>query len=92
MTNPSSSDDETTDRRHDRRSAESELFSLEADRSHLVRQQDLAVTTLQTLRQSVRQKEAEILDQEEKMKQLMGKITEIDTEIHQAKKRLRTIH
>ena len=85
------STEETVERRSQRRQAESQIFSLEADRSHLVREEAALDTTLRGLRQSLRQVEAAVREQEEKIKRVENKLTEVDGQIQRAKKAMRLL-
>lgn len=84
----------TTDeanRRLERRQLESELFSLEADRTHLTRRRDEHVVLLQGLRQKLRQLEQQVEEAEGALHTLEAKILEQETGVNTAKKKLRLL-
>lgn len=89
--NTSLSNEEATERRSKRRQAESRLFSLEADRSHLDREESALGTALLSLRQSLRKIESSIEEQETKLKHVEAKRSELEVGIERAKKELRLL-
>lgn len=89
--NQSLSPEEAAERRSKRRQAESTLFSLEADRSHLEREETALGTALLSLRQSLRKTEASIEEQETKLRTVEAKMMQLDNEIQRAKKDLRLL-
>ncbi len=89
--NTSLSTEEASERRSKRRQAESKLFSLEADRGHMEREERALGVALMSLRQSLRQTESSIGEQESKLKRVETKMMELDTEIEKAKRELRLL-
>ncbi|TXH01715.1 MAG: hypothetical protein E6P95_01340 [Candidatus Moraniibacteriota bacterium] len=87
----SSSDPVVDDKRNKRRQLESQLFSLEADRSHLEREQVSVGTSLQGLRQNLRQLEAQIEASEADLNKIEGKLLVLNADIQKIKKGIRLL-
>lgn len=79
---------EEAERQSKKRQIESGLFSLEADRSHLLRKQALLVTTLHGLRHALHDQEVRIANEEAALQALSSRILEIESTIAHEKKRL----
>ncbi len=86
-----SSTEEALERRHDRRKIESELFSLEAEHSGMIRRRDEQVVLLKNLRHKQRLAESEVLEAEGELKTIETRILEKETEIGSQKKKLRLL-
>ena len=86
-----SSTEEILDRNHDRRKIESELFSLEAEHSGMIRRRDEQGGLLKNLRHKQRLAESEVLEAEEELKAIETRILEKEAEISSQKKKLRLL-
>lgn len=74
-----------------KRRAQSDLFSLDADRSRLALRRDEVVAAIHRFQQIVREHEQFILGEEAKLKKLETEIAELDAEIKHQKRKLQSL-
>lgn len=74
-----------------KRRAQSDLFSLDSDRSRLVLRRDEVMAAIHRFQQIVREHEQFILGEEAKLKKLETEIAELDAEIKHQKRKLQSL-
>lgn len=74
-----------------KRRAESDLFSLDADRTRLSLRRDEVVAAIHRFQQIIHEHEQFIIGEEAKLKKIEGDIAELDAEIKHQKRKLQSL-
>lgn len=82
---------EETAKRSSRRKLQSDLFSLEAEYSGMIRRRDEQVVLLQNLRQKERLAQAQVIEAKAELEKFEARILEKQGEVDRLKKKLRLL-